>query len=303
MNSNSNFIVHRNNLNELSIKDNLEKYIKIQEEPFGDPSIIAHGFLMDMASATGVKVILNGQGADELFFGYSNMAQAILSEQLKSLHLNDFLENLNTMQLGKKYLLRALLDSFLPSLEYNLRTKSRIKRRNIIQPQLLEHVDNHLMSLRKYNNTYNVWMESIYGVHIPHLVHYDDRNAMADSIEGRMPFLDHRISEYIAKIRTSDFLKKGLRKYILRESCKQYIPDMIYNRKDKIGFYTPLIHSLIKDENWVSGQLQNNSLFKKDHTRELLHKLNTQKLNVNEALQIWRCLSVIIWMNVYKIKC
>src|ERR1035437_1526218 len=207
------------------------------------------------------------------------------------------------MQLGKKYLLRALLDSFLPSLEYNLRTKSRIKRRNIIQPQLLEHVDNHLMSLRKYDNTYNVWMESIYGVHIPHLVHYDDRNAMADSIEGRMPFLDHRISEYIAKIRTSDFLKKGLRKYILRESCKQYIPDMIYNRKDKIGFYTPLIHSLIKDENWVSGQLQNNSLFKKDHTRELLHKLNTQKLNVNEALQIWRCLSVIIWMNVYKIKC
>jgi asparagine synthase (glutamine-hydrolysing) len=301
MNTNSNFIVHRNNLNELSVKDNLEKYIKIQEEPFGDPSIIAHGFLMQMAETAGVKVILNGQGADELFFGYNNMAQAILSEQLKTVHIKDFIDNLNAMKLGKKYLLRALLESFLPTLEFNLRTKSRIKRRNIIKSDLTANVDNKLVNLVKYNNTYNVWMESIYGVHIPHLVHYDDRNGMAYSIEGRMPFLDHRIAEYVATINTGDFLKKGLRKYILRKACKQYLPEIVYSRKDKIGFYTPLVQSLIKDETWVSGLLQNNSLFKNEHTRELLSKLKKHTLTINEGLQIWRCISTIIWMKEYNI--
>jgi asparagine synthase (glutamine-hydrolysing) len=301
MNSNSNFIVHRNNLNELSIRDNLEKYIKIQEEPFGDPSIIAHGFLMNMAASAGVKVILNGQGADELFFGYNNMAQAVLAEQFKHMQFTDAFHNLNGMKLGKKYFARALLESFLPTLEYNLRSKSRIKRRNIIQPQITAKADNNLISLLKYDNAYNVWKESIYGVHIPHLVHYDDRNGMACSIEGRMPFLDHRIAEYVANIRTSDFLKNGLRKYILRESCKQYLPDSVYKRKDKIGFYTPLVRSLIKEESWVTAQIQNNNLFKTEHTTELIHKLKKHTLTVNDALHIWRCLSIILWGKEYNV--
>jgi len=301
MNANSNFIVHRKNLNELSIKDSLEKYIEIQEEPFGDPSIIAHGFLMKMAADAGVKVILNGQGADELFFGYNNMAQATLSKQLKSFEFNRFFQNLNAMKLGKKYLLRALLESFLPGLEYNLRTKSRINRRNVINSNILSKVDNSIISLRKYNNVYNVWLESIYGVHIPHLVHYDDRNGMAESVEGRMPFLDHRIAEYVATIRNNDFIKNGLRKYILRESCKQYIPEKVYNRTDKIGFYTPLISMINKEKSWVISKLQNNDLFKKEHTKELFDKMQLSTLNTNEALHIWRCLSVVIWMNEFKI--
>ena len=98
----SNFIVHKKNLNEVSIKETLEEYIRIQEEPFGDPSIIAHGFLMNIAADTGIKVILNGQGADELFYGYNNMAQAILSHQFKSLQLGKFRKNLNAMKLDRK---------------------------------------------------------------------------------------------------------------------------------------------------------------------------------------------------------
>lgn len=230
------------------------------------------------------------------------MAQAILSKQLKSLQLNKFYQNLSIMKLGNRYLFRSILESFLPGLEYNLRTKSRISRRNIINNSIINQVDDSIISLHNYNNIYNVWMESIYGVHIPHLVHYDDRNGMSCSIEGRMPFLDHRIAECVANIKTTDFLKNGLRKYILRESCKQYIPKSVYNRTDKIGFYTPLVNALKKDKNWVFAKLKDNTLYKNEHTKELLDKMNMDKLNVNEALHIWRCLSVIIWMNEYKIK-
>ncbi len=295
------FIVHRKNTNELSIKDDLERYIKIQEEPFGDPSIIAHGSLMKMSADAGIKVILNGQGADEFFFGYNNMAQAILSLQFRSLHLSKFSNNLSGMNMGNGYLMRTLLKSMFPSLEFNLRTKSRIKRRDIIRAPLLDNVDNKLVSLYKYNNVYNVWRESIYGVHIPHLVHYDDRNAMAYSIEGRMPFLDHRVAEYVATIKSEDFIKKGLRKYILRESCKQYMPEKVYNRRDKIGFYTPLINVLTKDAKWVTEQLQSNTLLKVDYISQLINNLSNKTLTINEALQIWRCVSVNMWMDDFNV--
>lgn len=294
------FRVHREDLNELSIKDTLRQYIGIQEEPFGDPSIVAHGSLMKMAAGIGIKVILNGQGADEFFFGYNNMARVILSRQFKSMQLQKFYKNLSAMKLGKNYFLRTVLESFFPTLEYNLRTKSRIKRRDNIQTGLLENVDNNLISLFKYNKAYDVWRESIYGVHIPHLVHYDDRNAMAFSIEGRMPFLDHRVAEYVSTIRSDEFLKNGLRKYILRESCKEYLPQIIYDRKDKIGFYTPLVNALYKDRVWVADQLKSNNML--NNTTDLLAKLNANTLNVNEGLQIWKTLSVSIWMDEFNVK-
>jgi len=297
----SNFVVHRKDLNDLSIKDNLAKYIKIQEEPFGDPSIIAHGFLMEMAAHAGIKVILNGQGADELFFGYNNMARAILSKQFKSLLLCKFTKNLNEMKLGKGYLFRTLLESFFPTHEFKLRTRSRIRRRDIILPGVMKDVDNSIISLYKYNNTYNVWRESMYGVHIPHLVHYDDRNAMAFSVEGRMPFLDHRVAEYVAGIKPEEFLKNGMRKYILREACKQYIPDVVYKRKDKIGFYTPLIHALHTDKNWVIPQLEHSNLLNGKAIAGFKTAVTENKLNINDALIIWRCISVNAWMKEYNV--
>jgi len=295
------FIMHRKDLNLLTINASLEKYINIQEEPFGDPSIIAHGTLMEMASKAGIKVILNGQGADELFFGYNNMAQAILSKQFKSAEFSQFNENIKGMDLGKNYLLRTLLKSLFPKMEFDLRTKSRINRRKILKPSILEMVNNNLASLYKYNNIYDVWRESIYGVHIPHLVHYDDRNGMAFSVEGRMPFLDHNIAEYIAKIKPEEFLKKGLRKFILRESCKQYLPDVIYNRKDKIGFYTPLINVLYAEQQWVSEKLNSNELLTRTHINKLQTGIKSKTLTINDALQIWRGISMTIWMKNFNI--
>ena len=295
----SNFIVHNKNLHELSIKKDLGTYIGIQEEPFGDPSIMGHGFLMNMAAEAGIKVVLNGQGADELFFGYNNMAQAILLQQFKSMQFGKFYENLNAMKLGKKYFLRTLLKSLAPGTETKLRTRSRIQRRGIISADLLKNVDDSLIEQYQYDNIYDVWRESIYSVHLPHLVHYDDRNGMACSIEGRMPFLDHRIAEYVATIRPEDFLKHGMRKYILRESCKQYLPELVYNRTDKIGFYTPLIDALTRDQEWVKSQIQKRHLLTDGHQQMLFDKLAGKTLTVPEATQLWRSLSANVWMDEF----
>ena len=116
-----------------------------------------------------------------------------------------------------------------------------------------------------------------------------------------MPFLDHRIAEFVATIRPEDFLKYGLRKYILRESCKQYLPDLVYNRTDKIGFYTPLIDALTKDLDWVKTQLQTRHLLKDEYQQMLFDKLAGKALTVPEATQLWRSLSANVWMNEFRI--
>jgi len=97
-------------------------------------------------------------------------------------------------------------------------------------------------------------------------------------------------------------LKNGMRKYILREACKQYLPEIVYERKDKIGFYTPLINILGNDEKWVTDQLNHNHLFTDEHINKLLKKLKTKSLETNDALQIWRSISLNVWMKKYNIE-
>lgn len=301
MNKRGSFSVHRKDLRELSIKDDLAAYIRIQEEPFGDPSIIAHGFLMSMAAEAGIKVVLNGQGADEIFFGYNNMAQAILVQQLKSMHFRKFSDNLKKMNLGSMYMVRTWMKSLVPSLETSMRHNSRVNRRSIINPTLMQGVDNELISLYDYNNPYDVMLESIYGVHIPHLVHYDDRNGMSCSLEGRMPFLDHRIAELVVSIRPDDFLVKGMRKYLLREACRQYLPDEVYNRTDKIGFYTPLIDAIYRDAVWIESWVAARNLLTPAHKDLLLGKMKQKSLTTPDALQLWRAASLNIWMTEFNV--
>ncbi|NCX95367.1 MAG: asparagine synthase (glutamine-hydrolyzing) [Chitinophagia bacterium] len=296
-----NLFVHRKNLQELSIKNDLERYIGYQEEPFGDPSILAHGFLMSMAAEAGIKVVLNGQGADEMFFGYNNMNHAILIQQLRSFQIKGSISSLVQMKLGKRYFLRMLLLSLMPGLEKAIRTGSRQKRRSHLTSALLHNVDDSTIKLARYDNFYSVWAESVYGVHLPHLVHYDDRNGMAYSLEGRMPFLDHRIAEYIAGVRPEDFLKQGLRKYILRETCKQYLPDIVYKRTDKIAFYTPLIDTLIREKQWVIDQYKHANFITDSHKSKNIGLLQQDNIDINDALHIFRQLSVLLWQKRFNV--
>lgn len=299
--SSKKFIVHRQDSSDIVLSKSLEKYINIQEEPFGDPSIIAHGTLMDMTAKAGIKVILNGQGADELFFGYTNMAQSILIQQFKKMKFFDVYKNLSAMGMGNKYIMRVVFSSLFPKKESDIRNKSRLSRRGHIVESLMDKVRDVNIELPSYDSFYDVWVESVYGIHIPHLVQYDDRNGMANSIEGRMPFLDHRIADFVATIKSHEFLKYGKRKYILREACKNYIPDIVYNRKDKIGFHTPLPDLLKKEKEWVWNNVNEIGFVNEDFKKKLHGLLNSDNLQVNDALHVWRALSVIIWAKSFKV--
>jgi asparagine synthase (glutamine-hydrolysing) len=74
---------------------------------------------------------------------------------------------------------------------------------------------------------------------LPALLHYEDRNAMAFSIESRVPYLDVRFVEYVASLPPDQKIRNGVTKIALRNAVKGIIPECIRCRMDKMGFVTP----------------------------------------------------------------
>jgi asparagine synthetase B (glutamine-hydrolysing) len=74
---------------------------------------------------------------------------------------------------------------------------------------------------------------------LPHLLHFEDRAAMAHSIESRLPFLDYRLLGLVLGQSTDLFYRRGWSKYILRKAMHGLLPEGIENRTDKMGYDTP----------------------------------------------------------------
>ena len=74
---------------------------------------------------------------------------------------------------------------------------------------------------------------------LPSLLHYEDRNAMAFSVEARVPFLDHRLVEWLMHLPPELKLHRGMTKLVLREAMDGILPKEVRRRTDKMGFVTP----------------------------------------------------------------
>ncbi|PCJ67844.1 MAG: asparagine synthase (glutamine-hydrolyzing) [Bacteroidetes bacterium] len=282
------YSLHKIDLNNLMSQEDLDDLLDIQEEPFGDPSIMAHHQLMKLAKETNTKVILGGQGADEIFLGYGHSVNVILAHCIRCFKFKTILDWMINGQLGKNMWARILLAALFPRLEVYLRSKSRNKRKSQVSGYLNNTPnDVKLFPLIDVNQS---WEDSIYGVHIPHLVHYDDRNGMSVSTEGRMPFLDHRIIEKLGELKPSEFVKGAKRKSILRLACEEYLPKEVLNRRDKIGFYTPL-QAILK-----SWSLNGNSNNEKELSKYM------ENPTIISAMNTFRLISYKRWASRYRIK-
>ena len=300
-------IVHRVPLEETRISEVIGEAIRTQEEPFGDPSIIAHGFLMDAAKKAGVPVILGGQGGDELLFGYTHMGHALVASGLRNGEARWALAQSRALRLDRKTLLRIGLSALSQRFERSLRERSRLRRRAWLAPSLRNGVFSPLPRLAALSDMNSVWTETVERVALPHLTHYDDRSGMARSIEGRMPFLDHRLAKVVGSLGEDAFLDDGLQKRILRESCKDLIPDSVLKRRDKIGFFTPLREMLVDEIEWVRRVVtddlaQSLDLYDLETVKSHVDSLANKRPFPQSAHYVWRALSVRVWAEGFGVK-
>jgi asparagine synthase (glutamine-hydrolysing) len=219
----------------------LDGVLDAQDEPFGSLSIVAQYEVMRIARAAGVKVLLDGQGADELLGGYLHYPAIRLAGALRSGSPTQMLDAARTLvSAGGPYpstLIRALLGS--------RRTPERLRRgtmpRDWFGPALHglgAPEAGHLPAPATLLGA-KLWRD-IASDNLPGLLRYEDRNSMAFGIEARVPFLDHRLVEAILLL--PDRLRvagPGKRKVALVRAMRGTVPDRILARTDKVAFQPP----------------------------------------------------------------
>jgi asparagine synthase (glutamine-hydrolysing) len=256
----------------------MERSTYYQEEPTAGPGLYSQWHVMRVAS-TRVKVLLDGQGGDELFAGYHpyfdtyvesllNRARtldvAAISELLKAgpeiaaLTGKDPLKG-RFEKVAKAYLRRARDFGLrgvrsqlknVPALHDLLRTLRRhyAQDKRPSSPRALSLLSDHIRpGLEERSRPKKVTSDPLTNLlwdhttrsSIPGLLHYEDRNSMAFSIEARVPFLDYRLVELAFQLPMHAKIQGSRTKVVLRESMKDVLPEAIRERKDKKGYPTP----------------------------------------------------------------
>jgi len=222
-----------------------EKLCYHQEEPFTSSSIYAQYKVFELAKEHGVKVLLDGQGADEILAGYSKYIPWFLQELLRK-KTGNFRKELTAFKkqgISFDWGLKNYFAAFFP-----LQVPNYLEKRDIKKIKRNNDIDNNfkqqfldVQSIYKplvvklndilYFNTNQFGLEE--------LLRYADRNSMAHGREIRLPFLNHELVIFINSLSSQYKMHDGWTKWILRKTTDDMLPKEIVWRKDKIGYEPP----------------------------------------------------------------
>jgi asparagine synthase (glutamine-hydrolysing) len=214
----------------------LDRLVTLHQEPVVSSSVYAQWRVMEAARESGVVVMLDGQGGDELFAGYRGMA----GYAARSGGAQALLGGLGQPGMAQE-LMRTLAVDHLP------RVVARAYRRRISSPYAGREV---VRATMKREPEYLPWMRladplrrelllQCFVTSLPQLLRYADRSSMAHSREVRLPLLDRRIAEFALSLPASFLSDRGVSKRVLRDAVRGLVPERVLCRRDKVGFETP----------------------------------------------------------------
>ena len=233
--------------------NDMEKLFYHQEEPFSSSSIFAQYKVYELAKQQGIKVLLDGQGADEILAGYHQYYKWYWQELFRKRRLSSSGELTAARELGisERFGWKNRIAALFP--EFASIFLERQYLLNALRHEDLTKDFTQLQSKEAYYITPGIF--SLNGVlyfntcmhGLEELLRYADRNSMAHSREVRLPFLNHELVEFVFSLPASFKIRKGWTKWLLRETMKNKLPGDIVWRKDKTGFEPP-------QEQWMQGQ-------------------------------------------------
>ncbi|MDO9325981.1 MAG: asparagine synthase (glutamine-hydrolyzing) [Methanoregula sp.] len=222
---------HRTEPSPEKLWDDIDRLVYMQDEPFGSLSIYAQYCVMRLAREQ-VKVVLDGQGADELMAGYLAYQGGYIGGLLRSFHVLAGLREITGSLRHHRGFFRSAAEQLFV----------RKGRRGLLKCTA--------PPVNRYGGRLDeVLHRELTGTNLPALLHYEDRNSMAFSIESRVPYLDVRFVEYAASLPLDQKIRCGVTKIALRNAIKAIIPESIRCRMDKMGFVTP-------EEIWMKEELR-----------------------------------------------
>jgi len=297
-------IIHRVTPPASDLRPDILRVLDHQEEPFGDTSILAHFHLMRAAREAGVPVILSGQGGDELLFGYPSMVHAYLGDLLGRGHPVRAWREARLWMAGANVRARGVFTAAVAH-AVPLGMRDTLRRRYVkalsatVSSSLRRRVSLSRFEIDSRRDSLGDYAAQVFTrFAIPHLVHYDDRNAMAFSIEGRMPFLDHRLVDLLFAADYEALVKHGTTKRVLREAFADVLPNVIRQRRDKVGFHTPLASWLRSELSWIRTTIDDDRIQElgvSDAAQIRLHVAALQSGDDRSALPVWRAFVLHLW--------
>lgn len=258
----------------------LHDVIRLQEEPFMSPSIFMQYFVMQKANQTGLKVLLDGQGADEIFLGYEKYIPSMLfkifgvSPGAAITSLAEVLKN--NANVSMNFLLRVSAKQILK----NRLSAQSLSLKAMLNPEFSKDqtytaVNDCARDIDSYR------LSDILSYNLPALLRYEDKNSMHFSIETRLPFLDYRVVDIALKFKPKDLIAHGLTKAPLRSSFDEILPKYISQRRSKFNFNAPKSAM----EGLSTAQKRNAGLFFRNLD-------STSKLS---PIQQWKIQNLLLW--------
>ncbi|MBV8773826.1 MAG: asparagine synthase (glutamine-hydrolyzing), partial [Deltaproteobacteria bacterium] len=244
-----------------SLLADLRKLVWHQDEPFGSTSIYAQWTVFRLIQQHGIKVVLDGQGSDEMLGGYASTMPHFLLELAgrgpawKALWESWRWARLQgtswTSQIPyptlRRALTRVLRQASVASLADPPWLNSEFADRYSGSSQYLANMGQHPFGPGAHFS--NILYQFFFLNNLPSLLRYEDRNSMAFSVEARVPFLDHRLVEFVFSLPARLKIRNGYTKRVLRDSMAGTLPERIRMRARKMGFATP-------ERQWQIGPLR-----------------------------------------------
>ena len=299
----------------------LPKLIYYMDEPAAGPGLFPQ-YMVSRLAAQKVKVVLGGQGGDEIFCGYARYLIGYLEQALKGSIFETQEEGKHLVTLSSIVPNLPVLQQYTPLMQHfwkdglfedmGLRYFRLIDRSpdiaSILTDDALEEfnkeavyaefekVFNHPETISYINKMVHFDTKSF----LPSLLQVEDRVSMAVSLESRVPLLDTRIVNLLNSTPPNIKFHGGKTKHILKTAVKHIIPEKVLNRKDKMGFPVPLKEWMSKGE--VRDFIRDILLSKTLKERGIFNVVTLEKLMNEEAAfgrQLWGALCIELWYKTF----
>ncbi|MDY7010243.1 MAG: asparagine synthase (glutamine-hydrolyzing) [Planctomycetota bacterium] len=295
--------------------DDLDCLISMQDQPFSSTSMYAQYRVFRLAHEAGIKVMLDGQGADELLSGYIYFAGARITSLVRqgrwfqaarllrqSMRMPGPEGGMRVLWYTGAFLLPHSLqgparriireDAIPPWLNGQWFARRGVAPRSPFESRSREALRERLRFAIEENN-------------LPKLLRFEDRNSMAFSIESRVPFLTPAFADFAMSLPEEYHIAPdGTRKSVFREAMRGIVPEAVLERKDKIGFNTPERSWMSALQRWLESVFNNETAarisafnlpaLKKEYESVLAGRRRFDR-------RVWRWVNLIRWVENFDV--
>ena len=276
---------------------NFDKLIEIQETPISSTSVFAQWSVYRLAANNEIKVMIDGQGADEFLAGYPTAFPFFLADNLKEGRLIYVLECMLKMAADQKVPITRqtmqLINALIPESTRTVVRSIKGIHRPSWMGEVFDEFRSPLPNTRSLDDLRRTQMTS---TSLPKILHCLDRNSMSHSVEARVPMLDSTLVDFAFSLPHGQLLQGSKSKLILIRLANDILPKMILDRKVKSAFSTP-------SQEWLKhecSEVVENSIRK---LPSLLPSFFQEKalLKVSDPDQTWRLASFASWLNTFEV--